>query len=146
MKFYQSSLLALCSICSTAIAQTQYADVLLTQLQPTAEDAIWSRTKETTPLYPVELARNGIVGCVVFRLDLDQQGKNQKIELVSSVPAKVLNKHATKLIKNWKWHNTSGKVDKAEQKLIRLDFCMGGNSVSEAHARCAMQAKLECSE
>jgi outer membrane biosynthesis protein TonB len=100
MNFYQSSLLALCFICSSALAQTQYTDVLLTQLQPTAEDAIWSRTKDTTPLYPVEMARTGIVGCAVFRHDLDQQGKNQKIELVNSVPAKGLNKHATKLIKN----------------------------------------------
>jgi hypothetical protein len=41
--------------------------------------------------------------------------------------------------------NISGEPNLAEEKLIRLDFCMSGKTEAEAKARCAEKAKLECS-
>lgn len=146
MNSYKTIALALCLISGSATANTFYADVQLTQLQPAAQDTIWSRTKDVTPLYPVEMARHGIAGCAVFKLDIDEQGEAQQIELVTTVPAKGIAKHAKKVLKSWKWHNTTGKASVAEQKLIRLDFCMGGSSLDEAQERCKQQAKLQCSE
>lgn len=145
MNYYPASLVAFCFISGSAMAHINYGDVLLTQLQPTSQDSVWSRTKEVTPHYPVEMASNGITGCAVFKVDIDKEGKTQDIELVSSVPAKGIKKPATKVIKSWKWHNTTGKADIAEQKLLRLDFCLGGNSVEEAQAQCELQAKIQCS-
>lgn len=146
MNYCHASALALCLISSSVLAQVNYADVMLTQLQPTLQDTVWSRTTEVSPRYPVEMARSGIAGCAVFKVDIDAEGKTQNVELVSSVPAKGLNKPTKKVIKSLKWHNTSGKANVAEQKLLRLDFCMGGKSVEEAKARCEVQAKLQCSE
>jgi len=128
-----------------AVAQANnYADVKLTHLDPEKSAATWIRTKQVTPRYPMDLAMKGIAGCGVFKLTVDEDGKSQDIELVSSIPKKVIFKPAKKVIKKWRWENVSGQPNQAEEKVIRLDFCMGGSSEEEARARCAEQAKLQC--
>lgn len=87
----------------------------------------------------------GIAGCGVFKVTVDENGKTDNVELVSSIPKKVIYKPAKKVIKSWEWKNISGKPNLAEEKLIRLDFCMGGKTEAEAKSRCIEQAKLECS-
>ncbi|MCT6700000.1 energy transducer TonB [Rheinheimera sp. 4Y26] len=121
-----------------------YADVQVSELAPTAEAAIWQRSDNTTPLYPIVLAKNGISGCGIFKVQIQQDGEVDKVSLVQSVPARVLSKAGIKTIKSWKWQNSSGKAAAAEEKLIRLDFCIGGASVAEAEQRCKLQASLAC--
>ena len=75
---------------------------------------------------------------------MDENGKTDSVELISSIPKKVINKPAKKVIKKWKWQNISGQPNATEEKLIRLDFCMGGKTEAEAKVRCAEQANLEC--
>lgn len=87
----------------------------------------------------------GIAGCGVFKVNVDENGKTGAVELVSSVPKKVIYKPAKKVIESWQWKNFSGEPNAAEETLIRLDFCLGGKTEAEARARCAKQAKLECS-
>ncbi|GLP98040.1 energy transducer TonB [Paraferrimonas sedimenticola] len=128
-----------------ANAKTFYADVHLTHLQPTVSEATWVRTKQVTPRYPLELAKSGTAGCGVFKLTINEQGKTEAIELVSSIPKRAVKRPATKVIKQWDWQLVAGKTPVAEEKLIRLDFCMGGSTLEEAKARCVAQSKMACS-
>ncbi|WP_127022902.1 energy transducer TonB [Rheinheimera mangrovi] len=146
MKIFSTSLVFFTFASFFTSANTVYGDVLLTEIQPKAGETLWSQTNKFTPLYPVELASNGIAGCAVFNVDIDENGKTRRMELVSSVPAKVVVKPAKKMIKSLKWHNTTTKADAAEQKLLRLDFCLGGKDVNEAAARCKYQSSLQCGE
>lgn len=132
---------------ATAVFQADaagYGDVQITYMQPAAADVIWSREKQVTPRYPLELAQQGIIGCGVFNISVDAKGNTTDVSLVSSVPEKVIARPASKVIKSWKWVNTSGSADAPEQKLIRLDFCMGGSTMEEAQARCKVQATAAC--
>jgi len=123
---------------------THYGSVKLTHLDPVSSESIWLRKNQVSPRYPIEMARNGVTGCGIFKFNINEEGKAKNIELVSSVPKKVIYKPAKKIIKKWKWSNVSNETNRSEEKLIRLDFCMGGNSVPEADALCAKQAELQC--
>jgi periplasmic protein TonB len=129
---------------SVPVSAMNYAHVTLTELQPSSQDALWSRTTQVTPAYPVEMAMQGIAGCGVFKISLDQEGKTESIDLLASVPKAAAFKAAKKELKKWQWHNTTGKPNAAEQKILRLDYCIGGSSEAEAAARCELQAKAEC--
>ena len=144
----KSQILMLLAILPTIFATSaiaNHADVKLTHIAPQKSDAQWIRTKQFTPRYPIQLAMKGIAGCGVFKVTVDANGKTRDVELVSSIPKKVIYKPARKLIKSWEWKNVSDEPNLTEEKLIRLDFCMGGKTEAEAKARCDEQAKLECS-
>lgn len=137
----------LAAVLATAVFQASamnYGVVHLTNIEPAAADAIWSRENQFPPRYPIELAQQGIIGCGVFNITLDENGKATDVSLVSSVPEKVIARPASKVIKKWKWVNNSGLANAPEQKLIRLDFCMGGSTQEEADARCKVQATAAC--
>lgn len=146
MKQKSLTLLVFSLLTSLPLSAMNYAHVTLTELQPTPQNALWSRTTQVTPAYPIEMAMQGIAGCAVFNLSIDSEGKTQSIDVVTTVPAKGIAKAAKKELKKWQWHNTTGKPNAPEQKTLRLDYCMGGNSEAEAAARCELQAKVECSE
>lgn len=137
-------LLALPFTMISAASAQNFAAVELSHLEPTKEKAHWVRTKQVSPRYPRELAVQGIIGCGVFKVSVDESGNTQSIELVSSVPEDVIQKPATSVIKSWEWQHASDQAT-AEEKLLRLDFCMGGASQEEAQARCREQAKMQCS-
>jgi hypothetical protein len=146
MKLFSTSLAFFTFASFFTSANTVYGEVVLTEIQPKAGEALWSQTKKFTPRYPVEFASSGVAGCAVFNVDIDEKGKTRRMELVSSVPAKVVVKPAKKMIKGLKWHNTTTKANAAEQKLLRLDFCLGGKNVNEAAERCKYQSSLQCGE
>ncbi|GHE89070.1 energy transducer TonB [Thalassotalea profundi] len=125
-------------------ASANYAEVKLTHITPEKSDAQWLRTKQFTPKYPMELAIKGIAGCGVFKVIVDENGHTDNVELISSVPKRVIYKPARKVIKQWQWKNVSSQPNAIEEKLIRLDFCMGGATQAEAKAKCEEQAKLAC--
>lgn len=129
---------------SVPVSAMNYSHVNLTELQPTSQEALWSRIKQVPPAYPVEMARKGVAGCGVFKISIDEDGQTESIDLLASVPASAEFKSAKKELKKWKWHNTTGKPNAAEQKTLRLDYCMGGSSEAEAIQRCELQAKTEC--
>jgi len=131
-------------------ANTQYADVVFTHLTPDTKASPWLRANPQTPKYPLELAQHGIRGCGVFKVSVDAQGKTDSVELVSAVPQKGLHRPAIKLLKSWKWQpnpDLSPAVDASASQqplLVRLDFCMGGQTLEEAAARCQVQAQYAC--
>ena len=144
MKSQIIKLISILPIVIVTSANANHADVKLTHIMPEKTDAQWIRAKQFTPRYPMKLAMKGIAGCGVFKVSVDENGKTGDVELVSSIPKKVIYKPAKQVIKSWEWKNISGEPNLAEEKLIRLDFCMGGKTEDEAKARCAEQAKLEC--
>ncbi|EGM77762.1 Gram-negative bacterial tonB protein [Rheinheimera sp. A13L] len=148
MKLHTLSFALLSITLSTAVsaAPMSYGYTILTELKPLQHEALWTRVNPVPPLYPVDMARKGVAGCGVFKVIIDKEGETESVELMSSVPAKGVARGATKVIKKWQWHNTTGKPDSAEEKIMRLDFCMGGTTLAEAEARCQQQAQLECSE
>ncbi|WP_462158245.1 energy transducer TonB [Pseudoalteromonas sp. GB56] len=127
-------------------AKVNYADVKLTHLDPIKEDAIWVRTKQVSPLYPLELAKIGASGCAILDVEVDDKGHTEHVHLVSSVPDKkrLMSKPTKKVVNMFKWQNQTGGQDRAETKRIRLDFCMGGESLEEAAALCELQAQKPC--
>ncbi len=143
---------------TTQADSTHYADVLFSHLTPKAKAAPWLRMNQHTPKYPLELAQNGIRGCAVFQVKVDAEGKTDVVELVSAVPKKGLHRSAIKLLKSWKWQLNSDVVTTGtdlatseaaisdQPMLVRLDFCMGGQSLEEAAARCQAQAQYACQE
>lgn len=126
-------------------AKTIHSDVNLTHITPTKENAMWTRKKQVPPKYPFALARSGIAGSGIFKVIVNEQGETDSVELITSIPKKVIFKPSRKVIKKWKWTKTDNTIAKAEEKTIRLDYCMGGTSLEEAQKRCQKQAKLTCS-
>lgn len=145
MKFRFITLFTVLPLTLSFIASAQnYAAVELTHLDPTQDDAQWVRANQVMPLYPRELAMQGVNGCGIFKVKVDEDGRTDDIELVSSVPADIIQKPAASVIRSWKWENVSDQNDAAEEKLLRLDFCMGGSSQEDAQAQCIEQAKMAC--
>lgn len=127
-----------------ASAATQYADVLVTPKNN--NPTVWQRAVEHTPKYPLALAKDGKRGCAVMRFSVSEQGEATDIDVIESVPDKALGREAVKLIRSWDWSLAENKTPKTEEQTLRLDFCMGGNSVAEAHQRCMKQAEYRCSQ
>lgn len=95
-------------IIATCASANNFADVKLTHIKPEKSDAQWIRVKQVTPMYPMELAMKGVDGCGVFKVTVDENGKTDSVELISSIPKKVIYKLAKKVINKWKWKNISG--------------------------------------
>jgi protein TonB len=127
---------------ATCASANNFADVKLTHIKPEKSNAQWIRVKQVIPIYPMELAMKGVDGCCVFKVTVDENGKTDNVKLISSIPKKVIYKPAKKVINKWKWKNISGQSNTNEEKVVRLDFCLGGKTRSEA--RCVEQAKLQC--
>lgn len=128
-----------------AAKKINYGDVQITHLNPQKTDAKWVRTKQVSPKYPVKFVKKRVAGCGIFKFTVNEDGKAQNIELITSFPDKHFFKNpATKVIEKFDWTNVSGQPNQAENKLVRLDFCMGGNSLDEAQALCVKQTKLQC--
>lgn len=121
-----------------------HAYVKLTEITPTAEQALWSRSKDVPVGYPVELAMDGVTGCAVLKVTIDSDGDTDEVTLMSGVPSREMKFSARKLVRDWDWMNRSERPDAAETKLIRLDFCMERGTKDVAIAACEEQVKLEC--
>jgi len=131
--------------CFTVSAQTLFGDVKLTHLQPTEEKANWVRKKQVTPKYPLSLAKKGIAGCGIFKVIVNDEGKTDSIELIQSVPEKVIYRPSKKIIRKWDWVLAQNGQAEVEEKIIRLDYCLGGASNEEAEAICLKQSQYRCS-
>ncbi|MCJ8294632.1 MAG: energy transducer TonB [Colwellia sp.] len=136
---------ALMSISTSCGAKKVYADVQVTDINPTS-NFIWERANKKTPKYPIELARSGVRGCAVLSFNISDSGNTENIEIINSVPKKHIGKYSRKMLKKWKWIPTSTLVNLAPEKItLRLDFCMGGESTELSQKTCKQQKKLACS-
>ena len=85
-----------------------------------------------------------VAGCGIFKVVIDESGTTESITLINSVPKKFVSKPAIKVIKNWNWTLANGKSPMREEKLLRLDFCIGGSSEEESISMCKQQATMAC--
>lgn len=149
MKLEAYKLFAIVALVSSsgAIAKqpTGFGESKYTQLTPSAEASTWERETQVAPMYPIELAQKGMAGCGIFKVDIDENGKVDDIEVVEAVPKSKYFKSVKKQIKSWNWVNTSGKANTPEQKVIRLDFCLAKGNQENAAAQCELQAAKPCS-
>lgn len=144
-KFAKITALALMSISTSSLAKTIYADVQVTDIIPTSH-TIWQRENQNTPKYPVKLARSGIRGCAILAFNISATGKTENIEVINSLPKKSIGKSARKMLKKWQWVLVSSQQKtRQEKRTIRLDFCLGGESIEQSQQYCIQQAKLACS-
>ena len=141
---YKNTFLPLCFLSTGALAASNYASVELTHLEPTKTESTWLRDKQFMPRYPVELAMKGVAGCGIFKVKVDKSGSTESITLISSVPDKIISKPASEVIKDWDWKLAEAKTPAGEEKLLRLDFCMGGSSEAESLSKCKRQATMAC--
>ncbi|MFD3395713.1 energy transducer TonB [Alteromonas macleodii] len=142
--FYKASLFSLCLLSAGSFADTIYGTVELTHLTPTQAESTWQRENQVVPRYPMKLAQKGIAGCGIFKVNVDAEGTTKSIMLVNSVPKRVIEKPAARVIEEWDWTLVEGKSAASEEKLIRLDFCLGASSEEEAHQLCKQQASMAC--
>ena len=136
------SLFSLCLLSASSFADTIYGTVELTHLTPTQAESTWQRENQVVPRYPMKLAQKGIAGCGIFKVNVDAEGTTKSIMLVNSVPKRVIEKPAARVIEEWDWTLVEGKSAASEEKLIRLDFCLGASSEEEAHQLCKQQASM----
>lgn len=130
----------------TSKAGVNYADVRVSDLTENKLDSNWKYFQKHTPLYPVSLAQNGIAGCAVYKVKINDDGKLEQPELIATNDNHRLNKEASALLKKTQWTPVSvEKQKKAEVKTVRVDYCMGGKSLIEAQALCLKQSQLACS-
>ncbi len=76
MKSKMIKLLSILPITIAAnVSANNFADVKLTHIKPEKSGAQWIRTKQFTPMYPVDLAMTGITDCGLFTVIIDTNGK-----------------------------------------------------------------------
>ncbi|MDO6426975.1 energy transducer TonB [Thalassotalea sp. 1_MG-2023] len=144
MKMLTLIAITLALFSTNSIAKKFYADVQLTHISPPS-NAIWQRENKNTPRYPIALARSGLKGCSVLSFTISEKGEAENIEVISSVPNKHIGRHSRKLINNWKWLPTPETTKPAsEERVLRLDFCMGGESIEQSQSACKQQTRLVC--
>ncbi|WP_046006950.1 energy transducer TonB [Pseudoalteromonas rubra] len=125
-------------------SKTLFGDVRLTEVQPSLGQVVWVPNPEYKPLYPISLARKGTAGCAIFKVTVNARGNTESVELLYSAPSKSLSRPGKKILSKWPWSTAQGTAAQAEEKTVRLDFCLGGQSVDEAQALCKAQAALSC--
>lgn len=114
----------------------------LSYINPTKLNSRWTLSKQETPRYPMEFNRYGYTGCAIFKVTVNEHGQTNSVELIST-RSKKFTQLTNKFINKWQWQNTSGQPNAIEGKIIRLDFCMGGLTPSQARSQCAKRAKKQ---
>ena len=136
--------LAIVLVSAPTQSKIMYGDIQVTNIAPTV-DFVWQRANQNTPRYPVELARSGLRGCAVLSFNITDSGKAEDIEIVHSLPKSNLGRSSKKMLRKWKWVPVLSESNAtAEKRTLRLDFCMGGESIEQAQEMCKQQAKLAC--
>ena len=75
--------------------------------------------------------------------DITDSGKTENVEVINTLPNKYIGKYSRKMLKKWKWVPAATETA-PEKRILRLDFCMGGESIEQAEQACKQQAKLAC--
>jgi len=144
MKFFAVMPIMLVLMSYPVLAQSNniYADVQVTDLVPNS-DFIWQRKNQHTPKYPVELARSGTRGCAVLSFNISVSGRTENIEIINSVPNQFVGRSSRQMLQKWQWVSTAAAA-MPEKRTLRLDFCIGGESLAQAVQICKQQAQLAC--
>lgn len=104
----------------------------------------WELTKRIDPKYPIEAARNGMVGCATLQFFIDINGKVKYVESLASSNA-IFEENAIKALAQWEYSSKSGD-DSVQRETVQLDFSLldeNGNPVHPDSSLCAAQLTNE---
>lgn len=136
--------LLLATVTTNSMAKKIYGDVQVTDIG-LSDNFIWKRANKNAPIYPIELASSGMRGCAVLSFNISEAGKTDSVEIINSVPKKQIGKYSRKMLRKWKWVPASSAMEPAaEKRILRLDFCLGGDSTEQSQIACKQQTQLAC--
>ena len=125
------------------LAQTVFGSALLTEYEPPA-DAYWTIEEHKTD-YPRELAEEQVTGCLIARVEVSKSGKTKLRGIEKSFPSTGMErpfKRSINRIRSVPLHDS--KPRKAEERRIRIDFCMSYESTVAARRQCVQSALQAC--
>ncbi len=110
-----------------------------------AEGALWKFAENSKPVFPEDLAVGKFIGCAVISFVVSDSGRTKKTEVVNTVPAGRAARSVRKVMRKVRWQPVvEGSSPGEEQRLMRLDFCMSGDSNEAAEELCEDLAKMAC--
>lgn len=125
------------------LAQTVFGSALLTEHAPPA-DAYWTIEEHNTD-YPRELAEGQVTGCLIANVEVSKSGKTTFRGIVKSFPSTGLERPFKRSINRIRWVPVDdSQPGKAEQRQIRIDFCMSYESTIAARRQCVQSALQAC--
>ena len=144
-----SSLLILPALCSGLAVSAKPAlsgsgTVVYSAVSSEGVSQYWTRADASPPKYPVVMAKNGWVGCGVFKVSIDAEGKTGDVNVLSAIPGNHQIRPAVKEIKSWRWTAADGQTAQPAEQLVRLDFCMAKAAPEQVQAACEVQAQYPC--
>ncbi|GGP92535.1 energy transducer TonB [Shewanella ulleungensis] len=133
---------AVVSCPSEAKRMNIYGEILVTNITPES-GAMWTRVNHKAPMYPIELAKARMVGCTILSFDVAESGKAENIQTDISIPNTKISQHAKSIVSQWQWQTDQTPTVK-ESHTVRLDFCLGLESLEKTQQACAKQVQLSC--
>ena len=125
------------------LAQTLFGSALLTEYEPPA-DAYWT-IEELNTEYPKELAEEQVTGCLVANVEVSKSGKTKLRGIEKSFPSTGLERPFKRSINRIRWVPVDdSQPAKAEERQIRIDFCMSYESTMAARRQCVESALQAC--
>ena len=138
-----SLLLGLLAAPVWVIAQTVFGSALLTEHEPPA-DAYWTIEEHNTD-YPKELAEGQVTGCLVANVEVSKSGKTKLRSIEKSFPPTGMERPFKRSINRIRWVPVDdSQPGRAEDRQIRIDFCMSYESTMAARRQCVQSAMQAC--
>jgi TonB family protein len=121
-----------------------YGDVLVSFVEGN-EAPRWIRENNKQPKYPPAMAIANMKGCAVISFDVDNSGSIENLKVIKAIPTKKIGSEARLAIRKWKWVGlTKAGNTSVESKVVRIDYCIGGNTADESKSLCQQQSLREC--
>jgi hypothetical protein len=125
------------------LAQAVFGSALLTEYEPPA-DAYWTIEDHATD-YPRELAEEQVTGCLVANVEVSKSGKTKLRSIEKSFPSTGLERPFKRSINRIRWVPVDDSIPgRAEDRQIRIDFCMSYESTMAARRLCVQSAQQAC--
>lgn len=124
-------------------AQQGHGSVKVTY--PQAEQPLWQMSSEYEPGYPRRLAMDGVTGCAVYDLEIDENGQIENKSRVAISRGRHLARETERLIDSWDWQAADTDTPQAGEVQVRVDYCMARGPQDEVAAQCQQQAEQSCS-
>ncbi len=88
----------------------------------------WEPSTRVDPTFPDEARQKGIEGYVLLRLDIDETGKPENLEVVKAEPRNMFESDAKKAVRKWRYkpRMVNGQAVKVIGHEVRVEFKLAG--------------------
>lgn len=126
-----SALLTL-TACQTTPSAMQYPELRVTDgLLATAQ---WQALSRVEPMYPIEAARDGKMGCATLEYVITPDYQITDVRIVETT-ARYFAREAEKSLQKWQWQSMpAGLISTAVKTQTRFEFCL-----ENQEGRCAAE-------